>query len=123
MPTDAATEAVEHVRNLASERREVCDPAELIDDVARIGARRFCDPARRRPRARPRAGSPPDGDTPARPFSRRRRGPTAAAPPPRMPRPRRLAWRLTYLGPPGGGGCPRRASSTAEEDLGVHAQR
>ena len=41
MPTNAATEAVEHVRNLASERREVCDPAELIDDVARIGARRF----------------------------------------------------------------------------------
>jgi hypothetical protein len=32
MPTDAATEAVEHVRNLASERRVVFDPAELIDD-------------------------------------------------------------------------------------------
>jgi DNA-binding IclR family transcriptional regulator len=29
MPTDAATEAVEHVRNLASERRVVFDPAEL----------------------------------------------------------------------------------------------
>ena len=28
MPTDAATEAVEHVRNLASERRVVFDPAE-----------------------------------------------------------------------------------------------
>jgi len=41
MPADAATEAVEHARNLASERRVVFDPAELIDDLARIGGRRF----------------------------------------------------------------------------------
>jgi hypothetical protein len=34
MPTDAATEAVEHVKGLAGERREVFDPAELIDHPA-----------------------------------------------------------------------------------------
>jgi hypothetical protein len=89
MPTDAATETVEHVRDLASERRVVFGPAELIDDLARIGERRFVTLL---------------GDG-------------------HVPRHWRLARRLTFLRPPGGGGCPRRPTSTAEEDLGVHAQR
>jgi hypothetical protein len=41
MSTDAATEAVEHVKNLAWERREAFDPPELSDDLARIGEPRF----------------------------------------------------------------------------------
>jgi hypothetical protein len=76
MPTDAATEAVEHVRNLASERREVFDPAELIDDfggrfATLVGDGHACVPA-------PVLGL--TATPPARPLSRRRRGPTAAAP-------------------------------------------
>lgn len=41
MPTDPAAEAVEHLKNLARERREVFDDAELIDAVAHTQERPF----------------------------------------------------------------------------------
>jgi hypothetical protein len=122
MPTDPATEAVEHVNNLACERREVFDPAELIVDLARIGEPRFVTLLGDGPRVRHRAGSRPDGDTPgtapgsppAWAYSGRAATPSASSSP--------LAWRLT----PSQASWRRRlrATSTAEEeDLGVHPQR
>jgi hypothetical protein len=105
MPTDPATEAVEHVNNLACERREVFDPAELIVDLARIGEPRFATLLGDGPLVRHRAGSRPDGDTPGTALGRRRRGPTAAAPRPRVPRHRPSLGGSPHLRPPGGGGC------------------
>ena len=75
MSTDAATEAVEHVKNLAWERREAFDPPELSDDLARIGEPRF---ATLLGDGHPRVAAPVPGLTatsPAQPLSRRRVGP------------------------------------------------